>query len=676
MDNSFPSRSFILWKPLRDIPVKPSDSLAERIGNLGLDFSQFAKKLDTADQVAVRSRVTDDDLDLPWLKELHEKIWNQKGRRPEIFRKVKVTQADYVAPQKQLDSDRDSPDYNGTESDVSSIKLNFLLSLAPAEASSQQHPDDSDDRVDNDDDASNDSEDDVVLKSLFPYILDFLDLSTLGLKEAVPTRFPLPLLLRKEYKEISQLIKDKPRNSGGSVLVSGQPGIGKTAYLYLRMVEHMIEGRPFLFQSTEDTVYHVAEEGVEVVQSWSSKETIVAFVDGDDEKNHAPKRMLTRLSSVQLIVASSPNVSSEKWIKQAGHGSFVTRLAINLWSQKELLITGIFLHRLDLPFKLLRESTLYFGYNPHQCFKASSSAARLDDIKDSVVSAIEEAAMTSNFVQLFCGTRSGALDVSHKIFQNFPSNGKRLLSGCQFEPVSRWALDFLLRHYEDRKSDAAADFYYSISGMLGAASLQGHLFERQVLNHLGDIASIPAKSTFDIRGLTDSNLTKWTCHGAIRRITFDESTIFNELTEAVRNRTPVHLVPSARNFAAVDSILYDPDDPNAVLTCIQITMNMKQNMKHPIAVSGLKLIQRWLKRESSLDGLRPQKNRPWRFLFVVPSDDASKFKSQRFIGDTRTGEWAGKVHQYVLGLREQTIFGRSSDSIVQHASTSKQRDRC
>jgi hypothetical protein len=165
------------------------------------------------------------------VKELHEKIWNQKGRRPENFRKVKVTQADYVALQKQLDSDRDSPDYNGTESDVSSVKLNFLLSLAPAEASSQQHPDDSDDRVDDDDDDDDDSdasnEDDVVLKSLFPYILDFLDLSTLGLKETVPTRFPLPLLIREEYKEISQLIKDELQNSGGSVVVSGQPGIGE-----------------------------------------------------------------------------------------------------------------------------------------------------------------------------------------------------------------------------------------------------------------------------------------------------------------------------------------------------------------------------------------------------------------------------------------------------------------
>ena len=183
-----------------------------------------------------RYRVADNDL--PWLKELHEKIWNQEDRRPEIFRKVKVTQADYAALQKQLDSDRDSPDYNATESAVSSVKLNFLLSLAPAEDSSQQHPDDSDDRVDDDDDddsaASN--EDNVVLKSLFPYKFDFLDLSTLGLKEEVTRRFPLPLFLREEYKEISQLIKDQPQNSAGSVLVSGQPGIGE----FLVFLSHRI----------------------------------------------------------------------------------------------------------------------------------------------------------------------------------------------------------------------------------------------------------------------------------------------------------------------------------------------------------------------------------------------------------------------------------------------------
>jgi hypothetical protein len=104
----------------------------------------------------------------------------------------------------------------------------------------------------------------------------------------------------------------------------------------------MIEGRPFLFQSMEDTVYHVAEKGVEVVHWWSLKEKIVAFVDGDDKNNRGPKRILNRFE-VQIIVASSPKVSSEKWIKQAGDGSHFNRLAINLWSQKELLIAGLVL---------------------------------------------------------------------------------------------------------------------------------------------------------------------------------------------------------------------------------------------------------------------------------------------------------------------------------------------
>jgi hypothetical protein len=45
-----------------------------------------------------RSRSPDPDItDFPWLKEVREKIWSQKDRRREIFRKVNVAQADYIA---------------------------------------------------------------------------------------------------------------------------------------------------------------------------------------------------------------------------------------------------------------------------------------------------------------------------------------------------------------------------------------------------------------------------------------------------------------------------------------------------------------------------------------------------------------------------------------------------
>ena len=148
---------------------------------------------------------------------------------------------------------------------------------------------------------------------LFPSILSFLDLSTLGLKESVSKRLPLPLLHRQEDKDLTRLIKKKPENSGGSVMVTGHPGTGeflvshltgsnqpyhyqgKTAYIYLRIIENMIEGRPFLFQVIDGTIYHIAEKGVEAVQSWSSKERIEAFVDGDKKKISSAVRRCSQL---------------------------------------------------------------------------------------------------------------------------------------------------------------------------------------------------------------------------------------------------------------------------------------------------------------------------------------------------------------------------------------------
>jgi hypothetical protein len=103
----------------------------------------------------------------------------------------------------------------------------------------------------------------------------------------------------------------------------------------------MIEGHPFLYQSRGGIVYYVAEKGVEAVQSWSSRETIVALVDGD-KKHHEPEDILIR-QSVQLIVASSPKGAHPQWAKQLGPGAFVTQLVVKLWSHKELFLTGLVL---------------------------------------------------------------------------------------------------------------------------------------------------------------------------------------------------------------------------------------------------------------------------------------------------------------------------------------------
>jgi hypothetical protein len=176
-----------------------------------------------------RSRADADPVpdDLPWLTEVHSKFWKREDLRPDLFRKVQVTRADYDVLQlrlKQLHSDRDSPGYDANKPDVPNVKLNFLLSLTRAQASSSRHPDENDNRVDY---SETRLEDDVVLESLFPSLLSFLDMSTLDVKACPPTGLCFPLLLRKDYEDITDVIKKRPQNSGGSVILSGQPGMGE-----------------------------------------------------------------------------------------------------------------------------------------------------------------------------------------------------------------------------------------------------------------------------------------------------------------------------------------------------------------------------------------------------------------------------------------------------------------
>ena len=98
----------------------------------------------------------------------------------------------------------------------------------------------------------------------------------------------------------------------------------------------MIEGRPFLYQAKNGTVYHVNEKGVQAIKSWPSNESIVAFVDADSN-NYEPDYMFLQ-DGVQIILAAPPSCASARWIKQANYD--VNIIATKLWSRDELFITG------------------------------------------------------------------------------------------------------------------------------------------------------------------------------------------------------------------------------------------------------------------------------------------------------------------------------------------------
>ena len=217
--------------------------------------------------------------------------------------------------------------------------------------------------------------------------------------------------------------------------------------------------------------------------------------------------------------------------------------------------------------------------------------------------------------------------------------------------MSKWALDLLLKKYESRQSNAAFNFYQSIKGIRSAAALRGNIMERQVLNYFN---TLEGPQCFEIRSLADSTISNWTYPRA-RRATFESSSFTSFLSSAVSSRYALHLVPGDPDSPVIVSVLYDPSLP--VLTCIQVTIRDE----HPVAVSGLQRIQRWLKQDSPLAHLRPSISaNHWRLIFVVPEAAAAGFEQQSMTGDTSGNEWARKVDQYVLGLREDTLWRRTA----------------
>jgi hypothetical protein len=146
----------------------------------------------------------------------------------------------------------------------------------------------------------------------------------------------------------------------------------------------------------------------------------------------------------------------------------------------------------------------------------------------------------------------------------------------------------------------------------------------------------------------DSSITKWVYPGPAKRVVFQTSTLTQSLLSEVQ---PIHLVPKDPNYAALDSLVYGTDG----LTFNQATVSTE----HPVAVVGPKRVQGCLKRNTPLASLRLSKDNHWPLTFIVPDSIADSFTKQPFEGDTAKGEWASKVDQYVLGLREATVWGRT-----------------
>jgi hypothetical protein len=176
-----------------------------------------------------------------WLTELHSKIWGQENRRQELFTTVKITTAHYKKLEERLTKlypNRHSEIYEAQ--DVLSIKLEVLRSFITPSNDGATNVTCLDAEIEGE---SNEVDDELY--SLFPFTIEFLDLSSLKLETPL-LRMSQPLLIRQEYKFLTERLPDR------SAILSGQPGTGGTPVFLSHAESHPNTRQDFLSLHSND----------------------------------------------------------------------------------------------------------------------------------------------------------------------------------------------------------------------------------------------------------------------------------------------------------------------------------------------------------------------------------------------------------------------------------------
>ena len=282
------------------------------------------------------------------------------------------------------------------------------------------------------------------------------------------------------------------------------------------------------------------------------------------------------------------------------------------------------------------------GPVPRQFLHAAESRESRRSIQTQISAAIQKSKDIKDALNGVVGDEV----VPHRAFVVYPSSETRFLDGCHVKAISKGAMNTIIKTLDKRSADAAFDLYESIRGSSLAASFRCNMWERKAHGYL------PRQGTcsFTIRSLDDASNARLDLPEGIKYSVFGPTQeLSGKIADCVDARESVYLQPISDNFASLDSIIYQPNNP---LIGIQIT----NASSHSIKTKGLKALQSLLSsKNKSLSPLRPTPEKPWIILFVVPKQMEKSFTRQSITGHANA-TWSKKTVQYVLGLDEREVF--------------------
>ncbi|KAH9035027.1 hypothetical protein EDB85DRAFT_951016 [Lactarius pseudohatsudake] len=279
------------------------------------------------------------------------------------------------------------------------------------------------------------------------------------------------LLIREEYTVAYPTLRSYKKNPGsGGVVVTGQPGIGKTCFLYYLLLRLLSARETVAFQVNKNFILF-QDSGVRIFGTTSIYAQRIpdgtwALTDSHDGFEKPCPAFLSTSRRV-WVVQTTPNPnSSKRWQKErTAHEYWMDVFPLN-----ELNALGTIL---DLNFKSLCDNYNLWGPSTRICILLTDP----NQVRDHILAVASAAYQFTNNVD---GLESlDAALVSHQLFTVRPTKDSRQVVTVEF--ASGHLLGFISSAYAERDHAMRQSFYKEISGHEWFSTSADRIFETHIL---------------------------------------------------------------------------------------------------------------------------------------------------------------------------------------------------
>mmetsp|Transcript_1142 Transcript_1142/g.1461 ORF Transcript_1142/g.1461 Transcript_1142/m.1461 type:complete len:538 (+) Transcript_1142:34-1647(+) len=425
------------------------------------------------------------------------------------------------------------------------------------------------------------------------------------------------LIVRDCYKKLFDIILDSygTAESQGTI-VTGNPGIGKSYFLFYCLFRFIKLGKTVVFESSQQNSYWLYRpneatlclEGVSpedvFLEQLRSRSTVFLF----DPNKDSP----TSVKAFTIIAASPQIENFKEFFKTEG----VNKLFMPGWSRAEV-------EKMPSSLTSDQKSEMYqkYGGIPRYIKNDLKWGAILFGKVDACnpTDVIKSAGLLENYRE------------SHMLLQ-YVVNDDYQVESVQF--ASNYIFELLIKKWETSNKEALNLFFHETKAIKGLGVARGKVFE--VLAH----RVLVKGGTYRTRKLGTTSGSSSSSAATIDTNDFEigelKHNYFNNIVGVDFTKNDEYWQPTSGGLTAIDSLAIVNND----LLLFQITINEQHGIKH----KGI---------EDVVDVSSPTTNNTLKVYFVVPDDQFASYPEQKIInkdGAVRRLKAKFVIEQHVLGV--------------------------